>query len=187
MPVSSGAPAMDDERKRHSGPTHGTRCIGTTSRSASSPSVGAQAPSLSQRGTRDSARYPARSRVATAPGPASRLLVVVQRRSGRASVVSPRAVSRRIELAAPAFARHRRAALHRPTSKEDLAPARSPAFKGDVLPSTPAGHRAQQTRSGQGCVANLRTENDASSGGGGDQLARCDRDQATFGGSLAAA
>jgi hypothetical protein len=48
MPVSSGAPAMDDERRRHSGPTHGTRCIGTTSRSASSPSVGAQAPSLSQ-------------------------------------------------------------------------------------------------------------------------------------------
>ena len=41
---------LDDERKRHSGPTHGTRCIGTTSRSASSPSVGAQAPSLSQRG-----------------------------------------------------------------------------------------------------------------------------------------
>jgi hypothetical protein len=27
MPVSSGAPAMDDERKRHSGPTHGTRCM----------------------------------------------------------------------------------------------------------------------------------------------------------------
>ena len=41
--------ALDDERKRHSGPTHRTGCIGRTSRSAGSPSVGAQAPSLSQR------------------------------------------------------------------------------------------------------------------------------------------
>ena len=48
--VMGDARAWDDERKRRSGPTHGTRCIGTTSRSASSPSVGAQAPSLSQRG-----------------------------------------------------------------------------------------------------------------------------------------
>jgi hypothetical protein len=47
--------ALDHERKRHSGPTHCTRCMGTTSRSASSPSVGAQAPSLSQRGNRSSA------------------------------------------------------------------------------------------------------------------------------------
>lgn len=47
---------LDDERKRRSGPTHGTRCIGTTSRSASSPSVRAQAPSLSQRGRSGNAR-----------------------------------------------------------------------------------------------------------------------------------
>src|SRR5215218_7232751 len=48
-PVRSVTAGLDDERKRHSGPTNGTRCIGTTSRSASSPSVVALAPSLSQR------------------------------------------------------------------------------------------------------------------------------------------
>jgi hypothetical protein len=47
-------PALDDQRKRHSGSTRGTRCIGTTSPSASSPSVGAQTPSLSQRAAKGS-------------------------------------------------------------------------------------------------------------------------------------
>ena len=70
-PPSAHTLAWDDERKRHSGTTHGTWCIGTTSRSASSPSVGAQARSLSQRCRGGSARpqpraVPPRTRRSTA-------------------------------------------------------------------------------------------------------------------------
>jgi hypothetical protein len=45
--------------KAHSGRTDGSRCIGKTSRSASSPSVVTQAPSLSQRGRSDKCAHPA--------------------------------------------------------------------------------------------------------------------------------
>jgi hypothetical protein len=55
-PPTPRVPELDDQRKRHSGPTRGTRRIGTTSPSASSPSVEAQAPSPSQRHQEQRAR-----------------------------------------------------------------------------------------------------------------------------------
>ena len=92
-----------------------------------------------------------------------------------------------VSIAAPVCAASSSSSAQTDEQGGHLVPPRRPAPRETFSRPPPQVTRAQQTRSRRGCVANLRTEDDAPSGGGGDQLARCDRGQATFGGGLAAA